>query len=42
MPEAVAEVQQRVKKEIEGATRFRVNSVNVQVMSVAMPAQSDI
>lgn len=42
VPEAVAEVQQRVKKEIEGATRFRVHSVNVQVMSVAMPAQSDI
>ena len=41
VPEAVAAVQQRVKEEIEGATRFRVHSVNVQVMSVIFPAQSD-
>ena len=38
VPEAVAAVQQRVKEEIEGATRFRVHSVNVQVVSVLFPA----
>ena len=40
VPEAVAAVQQRVKEEIEGATRFRVHSVNVQVVSVLFPAQN--
>lgn len=42
VPERVAEVQQRVKEEIEGATRFRVHSVNVQVMSVLLPTQADV
>ena len=42
VPEAVAAVQQRVKEEIEGATRFRVHSVNVQVVSVLFPAQSEV
>lgn len=37
VPAAVAEVQQKVKAEIENATRFRVHSVNVQVMSVIFP-----
>lgn len=37
VPVAVAEVQQKVKSEIESATRFRVHSVNVQVMSVIFP-----
>lgn len=37
VPAAVAEVQQKVKSEIERATRFRVHSVNVQVMSVIFP-----
>ena len=37
VPAAVAEVQQKVKNEIESATRFRVHSVNVQVMSVIFP-----
>ena len=40
VPETVAAVQQRVKEEIEGATRFRVHSVNVQVVSVLFPAQN--
>lgn len=34
VPSAVAEVQERVKKEVEGATKYRVHSVNVQVVSV--------
>ncbi|HIU20949.1 MAG TPA: Asp23/Gls24 family envelope stress response protein [Candidatus Limadaptatus stercorigallinarum] len=42
VPEAVAAVQLRVKEEIENATRFRVHSVNVQVVSVLFPTQTDI
>ena len=41
VPEAVAAVQEKVKKEIEGATRFRVHNVNVQVVSVIFPGQSE-
>ena len=41
VPEAAAAVQQRVKEEIEGATRFRVHNVNVQVVSVLFPTQSE-
>lgn len=42
VPVVVAAVQEKVKAEIENATRFRVHSVNVQVMSVIFPNQSDI
>lgn len=42
VPVVVAEVQQKVKAEIEGATRFRVHSVNVQVMSVIFPDRTDL
>lgn len=37
IPAVVAEVQERVKTEIQGATRFRVHSINVQVVSVNFP-----
>lgn len=42
VPVAVAEVQEKVKAEIENATRFRVHNVNVQVMSVIFPGQTDL
>lgn len=42
IPETVAAAQQHVKEEIENATRFRVHSVNVQVVSVLFPNQSDV
>lgn len=38
VPAAVAEVQERVKEEVEGATKYRVHSVNVQVVSIIFPA----
>lgn len=34
VPTAVANLQEMVKAEIEGATKFRVQSVNVQIVSV--------
>lgn len=34
VPAIVAIVQEKVKSEIEGATKFRVHSINVQVVSV--------
>ena len=37
VPKTVAAVQERVKGEIENATRFRVASVNVEVVSVCVP-----
>ncbi len=37
VPAVVAEVQQKVKSEIENSTKYRVHSVNVQVMSVIFP-----
>ncbi len=41
IPEAVAAVQQKVKEDIESATRFRVHSVNVQVVGVNFPTQGE-
>ena len=37
VPATVAAVQERVKGEIESATRFRVASINVEVVSVSIP-----
>ena len=37
IPPTVAEVQEKVKKEVEGATKFRVHSVNVQIVNVIFP-----
>ncbi len=37
VPPTVAEVQEKVKLEVEGATKFRVHSVNVQIVSVIFP-----
>ena len=34
VPSAVAVLQERVKTQIESATKFKVQSVNVQVMNV--------
>lgn len=34
VPTAVAAAQEKVRDEIEGATKFRVQSVNVQIVSV--------
>ncbi len=34
VPSQVAQLQEKVKKQIEGATKFKVQSVNVQVMNV--------
>lgn len=34
VPSAVAVLQEKVKAQIEGATKFKVQSVNVQVMNV--------
>lgn len=36
VPKVVAALQERVKMQIEGATKFKVNSVNVKVDSVAV------
>lgn len=36
VPKTVAAVQERVKGEIENATRFKVASVNVEVVSVSV------
>lgn len=38
VPVKVAEVQEKVKAEVESATKYRVHSVNVQVVSVIFPA----
>lgn len=37
VPTIVAAVQERVKGEIETATRFRVASIDVEVVSVSIP-----
>ena len=37
VPTTVAAVQERVKGEIENATKYRVNSVDVEVVSVSVP-----
>ncbi len=37
IPSAVSEVQEHVIKEVEGATKYRVHSVNVQVVGVNFP-----
>ena len=42
VPVVVAEVQQKVKAEIENATKFRVHNVNVQVVSVIFLNQTDL
>lgn len=34
VPKAVAAAQEKIKSEVEGATKYRVHSVNVQVVSV--------
>ena len=34
VPEIMAKVQEKIKKEVEGATKYRVHSVNVQVVGV--------
>ncbi|HAT84218.1 MAG TPA: Asp23/Gls24 family envelope stress response protein, partial [Clostridiales bacterium] len=34
VPTQVAVLQEKVKKQIEGATKFKVQSVNVQVVTV--------
>jgi uncharacterized alkaline shock family protein YloU len=34
VPTVVAAVQDKIKSEVEGATKYRVHSVNVQVVSV--------
>lgn len=33
-PSKVAEVQEKVKAEVEGATKYRVHTVNVQIVSI--------
>ncbi len=37
VPIAVAEVQEKVKAEVEETTKYRVHTVNVQVVSVIFP-----
>ena len=37
VPIAVASVQEKVKGEIESATRFRVGNIDVEVVSVSVP-----
>lgn len=37
VPSTVATLQEKVKTSIEGATKFKVQSVNVQVMNVDVP-----
>ncbi|MEG1529164.1 MAG: Asp23/Gls24 family envelope stress response protein [Clostridia bacterium] len=38
VPVTIAEVQERVIKEVESATKYRVHSVNVQVVGVIFTA----
>lgn len=38
IPSTVAHVQEKVKSEVEGATKYRVLSVNVQVVDVIFPS----
>lgn len=37
VPSTVATLQEKVKTSIEGASKFKVQSVNVQVMNVDVP-----
>ncbi len=38
VPSLAAQVQEKVKKEIEGVTKYRVHYVNVQIESVSVQA----